>query len=161
MPEPPLWPWLALAGAVAGLTAVVLVRGRPALLLRATVGCGIAAAAATIAIAVGFAVDPNASGATWAEGANEVALALVGLAVVAFGSHDARVAASGLLGLLGIFAGAMKLEVLNHGLVLSAFPALAVRIAVVLALSAGAAAMLLAMLAFESSFGRTATRPRA
>ncbi|MGH3041907.1 MAG: hypothetical protein ACRDNG_09270 [Gaiellaceae bacterium] len=80
--------------------------------------------------------------------------ALLGLAVLAFGSPDARALACGLVGLLGMFVGVMKLEVLDYGIVLSALPAPAARVAVVLAVSAGAAAMVVAALSFESALGR-------
>src|SRR5439155_909761 len=48
-------------------------------------------------------------------------LPLVGLAVVARGSRDARVIAAGALGLLALAAASTKLPVFLHGVVLSAF----------------------------------------
>lgn len=54
------------------------------------------------------------------EGANELVFVLVGLAVIARGSANARAVAGGALGLLGLAVGLSKVPVLLHGVVLSA-----------------------------------------
>ncbi len=154
VPAPSPWPWVVVAGAFGVATALLLVARRPQLIRPAAVGFGALAAVATIATAVGFTADANASTGSWIEGANEIILALVGLVVLAWGSQDVRAVAAGLLGLLGIFVGITKLEVLTNGVVLSALPDAAARATVVVALSAGAAAMVVAAFAFESAGAR-------
>jgi hypothetical protein len=137
---PSPWPWLGVGAAFAAMTLLLLLVRRPPLIRLAAVAFGALAAAATVVTAAGFAVDPNASGVRWLEGGNEVALAAVGLAVLVRGSSNARAIAGGALGLLGLFAGMLTFAVLTHGVVLSALPANATRVAVVLMISAGAAA---------------------
>jgi len=82
------------------------------------------------------------------EGGNELVFALVGLAVLVRGSDDARAVAGGALGLLGLAVGLGKLPVLLHGIVLSALPGALARLAVVLAIWAGAAATALGLAVF-------------
>jgi hypothetical protein len=138
--RPSPWPWLALGTPFVALTALVLLtRGMPRL-RRASVAFGAVAAAGTIGTAAGFAFDPNASPARWVEGGNELLFALVGLAVVARGSSNARAVAGGALGLLGLSVGLSKVPVLFHGVVLSALPGTVARVAVVITIWAGAAA---------------------
>jgi hypothetical protein len=148
VPAPSLWPWLALGAACAAVTLLLLLVRRPALIRLGAVAFGALTAAATVVTATGFALDPNASGVSWFEGGNEVVLAAVGLAALARGSKDARAVAGGALGLLGLFVGALKFGVLTHGVVLSELPDTVARIAVVLTLSAGAAATVLGALSF-------------
>ncbi len=60
------------------------------------------------------------------------------------GSRDTKALAGGLLGVLALTVGLTKLQVLTHGIVLSALPGQLARLAVVLAISAGTAAAILA-----------------
>jgi hypothetical protein len=140
VPAPALWPWIALGLPFIVLTGLALLSGRSPLIRAATLVFGVAAGVATIAIAMGFMFVSNASEGRWVEGGNELVFAVVGLALVARGSADARVASAGALGLLGITVGVSKLSVLLHGVVLSALPATVARGTVALAIWAGAAA---------------------
>jgi hypothetical protein len=118
------------------------------LLRTGAVAFGVVAAAGTIAIAAAFALDPNASPGRWVEGANELVFALVGLGFALRGRQEARPIAGGALGLLGLSVGSSKLPVLLHGVVLSVLPAAATRLAVVVTISAGAAASVVGLVVF-------------
>ena len=144
---PSPWPWLALGAVFLAVTLLLLAGPKP-LLRTAAAGLGALTAAATISIEAGFAIASTASQGTWIEGANVLVFTLVGLSFVVFGSRDAHALAGGALGLLGLSVGLSKLPVLLHGVVLSALPDLAVRTAVVLAISAGAAATVVGVAVF-------------
>ena len=104
-------------------------------------------AVATIVAAVVFAVDRYASAGTIVESVNEVVLALAGLGVLAFVRPLAPAARFGIvaaLGTLGVFLGLTKFAALTHGVVLAVVGADVARAAVVLALTAGAGAVVLA-----------------
>jgi hypothetical protein len=73
---------------------------------------------------------------------------LVGLAVVARGSADARPVAGGALGLLGLSVGLSKVPLFLHGVVLSALPAAPARLFVVFTIAAGAAATAVGLAVF-------------
>jgi hypothetical protein len=143
---PAAWPWLAI-GLVFAAAAGLALRRRQLLRL-ATATFGAVAAAAAVVSGIGFAVASTASQGTWIEGANEAAFALVGVAVMVRGSSDAKALAGGFLGLVGLAAGLTKLPVLLHGIVLSALPGGVARLAVTLAISAGAAAAVLGLVVF-------------
>ncbi len=148
---PPPWPWLGLGAVFAALTAIAVVRRRPAQISRAAVALGATAGMATVVLAVGFAVHSGASAARWVEGGNELVLAAAGLAVLARGAEEARAGACSLLGLLALFTGLLKIEVLTKGVVLSALPDALARGAVAVAISAGAAALVVGALAFHAA----------
>jgi hypothetical protein len=137
--RPALWYWIVLGVPVVAATLLLYSFRRP-LLEPAAVSLGVLAAAATIAIAVGFAAHGGAAEARVVEGANEVVFALIGLAVLARGPRSARLGAAAGLGLLGVFVGLTKVSVLLQGAVLAAIPANAACVAVALALWAGVAA---------------------
>jgi hypothetical protein len=145
---PSAWPWLALGALFAAVTGALLALRPQQLLRTACAGLGAVAAAATLTSAIGFALASTASEGTWIEGANEAVFALVGAAFIVRGSRDAKAFAGGLLGLLGLAAGLTKLPVLLHGIVLSALPGELARLAVVLAIGAGAAAAILGVVVF-------------
>jgi hypothetical protein len=151
---PPAWPWLLVLGAFAATAGIAV--ARPGHLPRAALVLGATAGVATIVVAVGFAARSGASAAFWVEGANELVLALVGLAVLARGSDEARAAACTLLGLLVLFVGLLKTEVFTKGVVLSALPASVGRAAVAVAISAGLAALVVGALAFHAAHVRRA-----
>jgi hypothetical protein len=148
VPAPSPWPWLALGVALAAVPALLLAVGRKPLLRPAAACLGVVAAGATLATAAGLAAASSSSQGAWIEGANEAVFALVGLAFVARGSADARALAGGALGLLGVSVGLSKLPILLHGVVFSALPVVAARAAVVLAISAGAAATVIGLVVF-------------
>ena len=143
---PHAWPWLALGLPFVAGTVLVLLRRR--VLERSTVALGVLAGAATLVTAAAFAFASNASEGRWVEAGNEAVFALVGLAVVARGSRDARVIAAGALGLLALAAALTKVPVFLHGVVLSALPATPARAAVALAIWIGAAATALGLVLF-------------
>jgi hypothetical protein len=143
---PPAWPWLVLGLPLVAATALALFRR--ALLERSAVALGVLAGTATLVMAAAFAFASNASEGRWVEAGNEAVFALVGLAVVARGSRDARVVAAGALGLLALAAALTKVPVFLHGVVLSAFPATPARVAVALTIWIGAAATALGLVLF-------------
>jgi hypothetical protein len=98
--------------------------------------------------AAGFALSSGASQGAWVEGVNEAVVAVVGALFLVWGSSDAKAIAGGVLGLLGLSAGLTRLPVLLHGIVLSALPGVLARAAVVVAISAGAAAATLGLVVF-------------
>lgn len=148
VPRPPAWPWLLVAGVVVAAATVV---ARRTGLSRAAVASGATAGLATVALALAFAARSSASPALWVESANELVLAVVGLAVLARGSGEARAAACALLGLLALFAGLLKVEVFTKGVVLAALPDTPARTLVAAALAAGAAALVVGALAFHAA----------
>jgi hypothetical protein len=155
--RPPAWPWLLVLGAFAAAAGIAV--ARPGHLPRAALVLGATAGVATIVVAVGFAARSGASPALWVEGANEVVLAAAGLAVLAKGSDGARAAACTLLGLLALFAGLLKTEVLTKGVVLSTLPDFGARASVAIAISGGIAALIVGALAFHAAHTRPATSP--
>ncbi len=118
---PSPWPWVGLAVPLIALAALLLARRR-SLVRPAAAVFGAVAAAGTVATAATFALQGSASQGRWVEGGNELVFALVGLAVLARGSADARSIAGGALGLLALSVGLSKTPVFLHGVVLSAFP---------------------------------------
>jgi uncharacterized protein (UPF0276 family) len=110
---------------------------------------GTLAAVAMLATMASFAFDPNASAGTWLEAGNEAVFALAGFAFIARAAPEPRAIAGGALGLLGLAAGATKLPVLLHGVVLSLFPQAVARAGVVLMIAAGATATALGLVVFS------------
>ena len=117
----------------------------------ATACLGLVAAAGLLATEAGFAFDSYASGGKWVESGNALVLALVGATVIARGSRDARAIAGGALGLLGLSLGLTKVPVLLHGVVLSVLPATVVRVAVVVTIWAGTAAVVAGLAVFSDA----------
>ena len=145
---PAALPWIVLGGLFAALTGLLIAFRSKQLLRTAAAVLGAVAAAAALVSAIGFAVASTATSGSWIEGANEAAFALVGAAVLVWGSRDAKALAGGVLGLLGVAAGLTKLPVLLHGIVLSALPGQLARLAVVVEIGAGAAAAILGVIVF-------------
>jgi hypothetical protein len=145
---PSAWPWIVLGALFAVAVAVLLARRSIELVRSAAALLGWIAAIATLTAAIGFAASSTASEGIWVEAANEILLALVGMGFLLRGSRDARALAGGLLGLLALAVGLTKLPVLTHGIVLSALPGQLARLAVVVAISAGAAAAILGVVVF-------------
>jgi len=145
--RPSPWPWFSLAAPFVALTTWLIVRG-PSSRGRAAALLGTVAVTGTFATVGVFALQSSASPGTWVEGANELVLGLVGLAVVARGSADAQSIASGALGLLGLAVGLSKLPVFLHGVVLSVLPATAARLIVAFTILVGASATALGLTVF-------------
>jgi hypothetical protein len=148
VPRPSVVPWIALGLLFAGVGAVLALR-RMQLLRIGTASLGALAAAATLATAIGFAAASTASTGTWIESANEIAfLVLVGAFGVR-GTRDTKALAGGTLGLIAVAVALTKLPVLLHGIVLSALPGQAARLAEVVALAAGSLAAILGVVFFD------------
>jgi hypothetical protein len=160
VPAPPLWPWLSL-GAPFAISVLLILLGRRHDRLRAGAsGFGALAAAGAIATAVTFAVSGSATEGRWLEGANEIVFALVGVAFLVRGSANARAFAAGGLGLLALAAASTKIPALLHGVVLSALPATPTRLAVAVALWAGAAATIVGLVIFFEVLDEPQLSPR-
>jgi hypothetical protein len=140
---PAWWPWLLIGAAFAGL-AILGLRRRTL----AAVALGVLSAAAMLVSATGFALSSTAVQEARIEGANEAAVALIAAVFLVRGSPNVKALAGGFLGLLGLAAGLTRLPVLSHGIVLSALPDALARAAVVVAISAGAAAAILGLVVF-------------
>src|SRR5439155_775417 len=157
---PSEWLWLAFGLPFTLATALLLLVRRTDWTRRASVAFGLGGGAGMIATGLGFALDSYAGGGRWIELANELALALAGIAVIVRGSENARAFAGGALGLLALSVGLTKLPVLLHGAVLSVWPAASARIAVALSIWAGGAATALGLLTFEDVLQKGETRLR-
>jgi hypothetical protein len=147
VPAPRLWLWLLIGVPFALATAAIFLRA-DALMRAAVPILGAIAAAAAAVTALAFAVSGSATEARWVEGGTELALALAGVVLLVRGTPTARVFAAGGLGLLALAVGITRLPVLLHGVVLSAFPATATRLAVAVAIWAGAAASAVGLAVF-------------
>jgi hypothetical protein len=148
VPRPSVVPWIALGLLFAGIGAVLLAVRRMQLLRLGTASLGALAAAATLATAIGFAAASTASTGTWIESANEIAFLVVVGAFLVRGTRDTKALAGGTLGLIALAVALTKLPVLLHGIVLSALPAQAARLAEVVALAAGSVAAILGVVVF-------------
>jgi hypothetical protein len=140
---PAWWPWLAIGAAFAAVTIAGLRRR-----ILAAASLGALAAVAMVLSGAGFASASTATQGVWLEAANEAVFALVGAWFMVRGSNAAKALAGGFLGLLGLAAGLTKLPVLLHGIVLSALPGGIARLAVVVAIAAGAGAAILGVVVF-------------
>ena len=145
---PASWAWIGV-GAIFAAALALLLALRSIEPIRSAAGwLGWIAGIATLTVAIGFAAASTATEGIWVESANEIVLALVGLGFLVRGSRTAKALAGGLLGLLALAVGLAKLQVLTHGIVLSALPGELARLAVVVAISAGATAAVLGAIVF-------------
>jgi hypothetical protein len=97
---PAWWPWLAMGVPFVLISLLLYVRRRSAV-RSAAAAFGLVAAAGLVASGTGFAFDTYASNGKWVELGNELAVVLVGLAVIARGSQGARGIAGGGAGVAG------------------------------------------------------------
>jgi hypothetical protein len=147
--DPPAsWPWLAIGGFFAAIALVLLALRSQRLYRVGAASLGAVAVLATLVWAGGLAASSTATEGIWYEAGNEALVAVVALAFVAFGSWNARALAGGVLGVLAITVALTNIAVLTHGIVLSALPAQAARTAIVVALGAGAVAVVLGTAVF-------------
>lgn len=140
--------WLTLGAVFAALTGLLLARRRQSTLRTACIVLGAISAGATLVAATGFSAASTAREEVWLESGNEVVILLVGMVFLVRGSRDTRAIAGGFLGLVALAVGLTRLPVLSHGIVLAALPGQLTRFAVVLAISAGAAAAILGVAVF-------------
>jgi hypothetical protein len=136
-PAPSLWVWaLLLAGLLAaGVRLVAL--ARVDLTRAAALGCAALAAPVCLVLALGFALDANASPGTWIEAFNEIVFAGVGLGVLARGREALRAGAAIGLGLVSLAVALLDSAVFVHPVVLSLLPGTLTRLLVVIAAGAG------------------------
>jgi len=157
VPRPAFWPWLAgAAGLVVALAALARLWRRGLPLLTVVLGT-VAGAAALVAIA-GFAAGADRAGdVPWFQVSASLVLvlALVGVLVVLRGRS--QVVAAGVVGAVTAAVGLSALPVFWNGVVISALPADAARLACAFALVGGAAA---AVLSFLPDFDEETRRPR-
>jgi hypothetical protein len=97
---PAWWPWLAMGVPFVLISLLLYLRRRSAV-RSAAAAFGLVAAAGLVASGTGFAFDTYASNGKWVELGNELAVVLVGLAVIARGSQGARGIAGGGAGVAG------------------------------------------------------------
>jgi hypothetical protein len=147
---PAWWPWLVVGLPFVWVSLLLALRRKSAV-RPAAAAFGILAGVGMITSGAGFAFDTYASNGKWLEVGNELVFVVVGLAVIARGSPNARGIAGGALGLLGVWAGLAKFPVLLHGVVLSIYPPTAARVVVVLTVWSAAAATALGLLVFEGA----------
>jgi hypothetical protein len=140
VPRPALWQWLLIVVALTALGVVLALRATPVKLRTLCVAFGLCSAASAIVAAAGFALGAYASPGTWIAGVDELLFAVAGAGVLAWGPRAARAAAGAGLGLLGLAVGLSRGAIFLHGIVLSALPGTASRVAVSLAVATGAAA---------------------
>jgi hypothetical protein len=145
--RPRSWLWLVIAGAL-GASIAAVSRAAPRLRGTMPIVLGGISAVAALASLVGFATgDPIAPAPLWLETAVAALLVAGSVAIVRRRPGSARQLVGGLTGAVSIALTIGSLPVLWHGVVISSLPATAVRLAVVSAFVAGAAAGLLSVFA--------------
>jgi hypothetical protein len=134
--RPPLWPWLVVAVAFAGLVAAALRLHRPVTTLLGAVA-GLAAVVSLVAFSVADA--PNGQVA-WVQIVLGVGLAVAMYALLVRSHGPRRSAVAGLLGGAAAAVSLGSLGVFRHGVVVSALPGTVSRALVELAFVCGVAA---------------------
>jgi len=137
-PTPALWPWLAVLGCF-GASGAVLLMGRRRL-AAAAIWLAVAAAGASVIVAVVFALDAYASPGTWIAGFDEIFFIAIGIGVLLRGPPRWHLPAAIGLGLLAAAVGISKGQIFFHPLVLAVVPGSVVRLLAIVAIGAGFAA---------------------
>jgi hypothetical protein len=139
VPRPRLWLWLG--GGVALFAAVALAASDRRLRVPLALGLGVVSGIAAFAAAVGFALrDQTRGGVGWVAIGAAIAVAVaLGVPLVRL-SDRRRARTAGIAGAVAAAVAITWLPVFWHGVVISAFPADAARLACALALVGGAAA---------------------
>ncbi len=153
-PAPPLWPWLAILGALlaAGLAPVFL--RRRDLLAPASITFAVTAALAATAILIAFALDAYASPGTWIVGVDAIVFVGVGAWTLRRGPERWHVAAAIGLGLLAFAVGLLEGSIFLHPIVLAVLPGDVTRFVDIVAVGAGVAAAVLGGLYYIESSER-------
>ena len=144
---PSLLPWLLGALAVAAAVAAAAVRRpgkRDALALALAV---VAAAAALVAIGAFAVRDAPTGGIQWFQLAGGAVVAAAATAVLVRTHGSRRTVAAGVIGALAAAAMLSSLPVFRHGVVISALPATAARLACAVALVGGICAAAVSLVA--------------
>jgi len=145
VPRPPVWPWLAGAAAfAAGIAALARRRG---LRVPLVIGLGVTAGIAALAASVSFALrDRPGGGVAWLTiGAGAAIAVALGVPLLRLDGRR-RAQAAGVAGAAAAAVTIAMLPVFWHGVVISALPDDAVRLACGLALAAGIGAAALSLL---------------
>jgi len=147
--RPAVWLWLGVALAALGLLcAAARIRPRARTALAATLA-GVAAAAA-LAATTGFTVgDPLSGGSQWFELACTAVLAVIAAALLRVRDRSARAWGATMVGVVAAVFGLSSLNVLWHGVIVSALPATVARLAIAVALVGGLAAAVAGVAADE------------
>ena len=158
-PAPALWQWLCVLAVVVASGAAPLLLGRRDLAGVAATGFAVAASAASILLLIAFALDAYASPGTWIEGFDGVAFLGVGIWVLFRGPERWRIAGAVGAGLVALAVGLLEGAVFVHPIVLAILPAVAVRLACVVAIGAGVAAVALGAFVYADTEMSWAGRP--
>ena len=142
-PAPSLWPWLAVLAGLLGIGASSLLLRRRELVRAGAIHLAFVAVAASVMIAIVFALDAYASPGTWIEGLDEIAFLAVGVAVLLRGPENFHVGAAIGAGLVAVAVGVSKGAVFLHPIVLAILPGVVIRLLVVVAVGAGLSAAML------------------
>jgi hypothetical protein len=155
-PAPRLWPWLGMLACLLGASPLVL--RRRGLVRAGAIACAFAAAAASVLLALAFALDTYSSPGTWIEGLDEIAFLAVGLGVLLWGPPTLHVGAAIGSGLVGVAVGLSKGAVFLHPIVLAILPGTVTLALVVAAIAAGLSAATLGCM-FYLDLERSVRRP--
>jgi hypothetical protein len=145
VPRPASWPWIAIAIAFLAAVTAAARHGRSRVLL--TLGLGVLSGVAALPAIVGFALrDQTKGGTDWLTItiAGVIALALTALVIRASAHRRPQVA--GVAGVIAAAAMITALPIFWHGVVISALPATAARLASALAFFAGTSAAVVGLL---------------
>jgi len=159
VPKPSIWPWVLLA-ALLVLLAVAAARGKR-WLWPGAIGLAAAAGLATVANMSGFAFGGlPVSSDRWVLFAVEVGLMLAAIACLT--RLGARLIAVAALAAFSVLQSLSELAVFRHGLVVSALPGTAVRLAAAIGLGAGlgAAGLVFAVPTTTSARKRSGRNPK-
>jgi len=140
-PAPSLVLWLGLLVCLLAAGACPLLTRREDYVRGAAIGFAVAAAASSVVVALAFALDAYASPGTWIEGLDGIAFLAVGLGVLFGGHENLRLGAAIGLGLVALAVGLVNGAVFLHPIVLAVLPGTITRLAVLVALGAGASAL--------------------
>lgn len=147
-PAPSLWPWLGMLACLLGAGASPLLLHRRELVRAGAIGCAFFAIAASVVIALAFALDTYASAGTWIEGLDEIAFLAVGLGVLLRGPENLHVGAAIGSGLVGLAVGLSKGAIFLHPIVLASLPSTVTRLVVIAAIGAGLSAAALGCMCY-------------
>lgn len=136
-PAPGLIAWALLLAGLLGFGLWLVFLRRLEVTRAAAVGCAALGAAVCPVLALGFALDTDASPGTWIEAFNEIVFIAVGVALLARGRGGLRAGAAVGLGLISLAVGLLDSPVFLHPVVLSLLPGSVARLLVVLAAGGG------------------------
>lgn len=157
--RPPLWPWLL--GAIALVAAIWAAARRRERRGAMTVGLGVTAGLAALAAVTTFAVRAAPTGGVaWLQLVSGVVVAAVLGGLLLYLRGIRRVHAAGVVGAIAAAVSISSLPVFWHGVVVSAMPADAARLACAVALVCGAAAAVLSFVPEAEPVRATVRRRR-